>query len=133
MKLALVLALAIVSACGGDDGGSGGGDIPSSTQLADLTPAQGKQVCLDITALFPAHTINCSGSMITVGLDVSDCNDSTPVGNITPQCTATVGDAANCFGDFNDIADADYCNGTVRTPTSCMPLMTPECDTNNDG
>ncbi|HEY4177103.1 MAG TPA: hypothetical protein VGM90_09740 [Kofleriaceae bacterium] len=134
LVLVSVLSLGALGACGGDDGGSGGGgSIPASTKLTDLTPAQGKQVCLDITALFPSHPVSCDGATIPVGLDASDCNDATPVGNITSACTATVGDARNCFGDFADLSDQDYCNGTVRTPTSCAPLMTPECDTNNNG
>jgi hypothetical protein len=131
-NVSLVLVLAL-TACGGDDGGSGGSDIPTTTKLPDLTPAQGKQVCKDVTALFPQHQIDCGGSMMTIGLDITDCDDGTPVGNITPTCTATVLDLENCFSDFSDISDADWCNATVRKPTSCAPLMTPECDTHNQG
>ena len=120
MKKFLCLAV-FLTACGGDDGGGGGGGggISDSKQLGSLTQEEGTALCNEIADNYPEKTVSCPDGDTTVGTSPSDCTGGD---NTFPSsCTATVGDARDCFDALYNQSESDTCSGTI--PAECEPLF----------
>lgn len=114
MKKLMLLAAVLV--------GCGGG-VSDSKKLSDLTAAEAKEACEEMADDYPERTVTCeSGGQtftLTLGIDKADCaTDSEPA---PATCTATVGDARDCYDAFYSLTDAEICSSDSE-PAACAKL-----------
>jgi hypothetical protein len=115
MKKLLCVAV-LLMACGGDDGGGGGGN--DSQQLGSLTTEEATALCNDLAGDYPEKTVSCPDGDTTIGFEDGACDgDQT----FDSSCTATVGEARDCYDALYNEPDADICSQTI--PEECAPLL----------
>lgn len=120
MKNLLWLGVLVVAACGGGSSGSG---ISSSKKLADLSTEESRKLCeYDIKVEKGPRTVTCDDGSTHDVEDASVCAsvEGAPVG---ASCTATVGDAEDCFEALGD----DPCNVDFK---ACGAIL--NCAFNSD-
>jgi hypothetical protein len=103
--------------------GCGGDGVSDSKKLSDLTPTEAKDVCLELVDDYPERTIDCSGTMITIGFTAAECNDEQAA---PATCTATVGDIRDCTDAIYSLTDAQFCMQETL-PAACAPLEGEGC------
>jgi hypothetical protein len=99
--------------------GCGGDGVSDSKKLTDLSTQETKDVCEELAADFPERTVNCSGTMITIGYNKAECAGNTEPAPAT--CTATVGDVRDCADALFSLSDDQICT-TDELPAACAPL-----------
>lgn len=113
-----VLSLALAACGGGDDSG-----LPDSKVVGTLTLSEAMSLCMELAASFPQRTVDCGGGVtLEVGINPAECTDQPPA-----TCTATVGQFRDCFNDFGDFTDAQWCSDTTEPPASCAPVLSGSC------
>lgn len=95
-----------------------GGGVSDSKKLAELSVSEAKDVCLELVDDYPEKTVNCNGTMTTVGFTKAECDDEGPA---PATCTATVGDIRDCTDAFYSLSDAQICM-LETLPAACAPL-----------
>jgi len=117
-------------ACGG--GSNGGSGVSGSKQLGALNATDARKVCEYIADLQgPARTVTCmDGTTVQVNAateaDIQDC--ATGLEAVSDACTATVGQAEDCFEAIAALSDEDqFCNDTAL-PAVCAPILAQECN-----
>jgi hypothetical protein len=115
------LVSAFVFACGG---GEGDGGIDDDVRIAELSDAELADECEVLVDLFPEREIDCDGTTVTIGFEnVAECTGGAPD---DPACTATVGQAEDCFEALGDQSDDEICSETI--PPECAPLASSACN-----
>lgn len=107
-----LLAVPFVVACGGG---------PSdSTKLADLSVSEARDLCEESVDANPLRTITCEGQPVEWGIDPADCAAS-DVNEVAAGCTATVGQARDCFDALGALSDAEVC-ALTSLPAACAAI-----------
>ena len=113
MKKLFFLAVVLMG-CGG------GGGVDDSKKLSDLSADEAQDLCSEFVDDFPERTVDCSGTMITIGYTAAECADA---GEPAPTtCTATVGDARACADATFSLSDDEICNAETL-PAACAALQ----------
>jgi hypothetical protein len=108
----LFLLATVLMGCGGDG-------VSDSKKLTDLSAAETKDVCNELADDYPERTVNCSGTMITVGYSAADC--AMPGDAAPDTCTATVGDVRDCADAIFSLSDEQICTSDAL-PAACAKL-----------
>jgi len=98
--------------------GCGGDGVSDSKKLTDLSASESKDVCLELAEDYAPRTVDCDGTMITIGIEKADCNDAETA---PATCTATVGDARDCYDAMFSMSDAEICMADAP-PAACAKL-----------
>ena len=124
------------AACGGGEGGGDGSGVPSGTALKDISAAQAADLCEYFVSLQeqPERTVDCGGgTTLTVGINpgdvdaqVAECTAGVQT-DVMDTCTATVGDAEDCFEALEAFSDAELCNEATPLPAACDFFNDPNC------
>jgi hypothetical protein len=140
LLIACVAGLGLLSACG-DDGKGGGSGVDSSKTIVSLSASDQMSLCEYISGLQPsARMVTCTGSggSGTVTIDaspsVTECQQELAgLATDDPNCTATVGDAQDCFNALYGETDAQVCSGSdSAVTTACATIMGSACGGGSD-
>lgn len=119
----ILVGAAFVVGCGG------GGGVDTSAELGSLSASDQTSLCNTLLADYPSKSVTCDGSTFNIGIMASQCSGSDALGDIPATCTATVGQAEDCF-------DAEYndpCGSDAATATACQPLAAADCESSDSG
>jgi hypothetical protein len=121
IMIAAFLCTGLVAACGGD--GSG---VSGNKTLVSLSDGEITDVCeYTVDLAGPKRMVDCGGGVtVTVGGgSVTECVAGLQtIRDLSPSCTATVGQAEACVEDLADLTDAQLCSDGPL-PASCLPLF----------
>ncbi|MBS1123007.1 MAG: hypothetical protein H6Q90_5235 [Deltaproteobacteria bacterium] len=125
------LCAGLAAACGGGGSGGGGSGVATDKQLINLQSADVTRVCAYLADVAgPARMVDCGGgNIVTIGGDsTTECETDLAVfGTSNPNCTATVGQAEDCFEALAAQTDAQLCSDSPP-PAACSALFGPDCN-----
>lgn len=96
-----------------------GSGVSDSKKLTDLSADEAKDLCEELADGFPERSVDCSGVMITIGFDKSECASASEA---PASCTATAGDARDCADAMSALTDEQICT-SEDLPAACAPLQ----------